>query len=45
MKAELESWLASVLRSNRGEDYPEGKVIPSPKIILNPQGAGSPTAK
>jgi len=31
MKAELESWLASVLRSNRGEDYPEGKVIPSPK--------------
>jgi arylsulfatase A-like enzyme len=45
MKAELESWLASVLKSNRGEDYPEGKVIPSPKIILNPQGAGSPTAK
>ena len=27
MKAELESWLQSVLRSNSGKDYPEGKVV------------------
>ena len=27
MKAELETWQQSVLRSNRGEDYPEKKVL------------------
>ena len=27
MKAELENWQQSVLRSNRGEDYPEKKVL------------------
>jgi len=31
MKAELENWLASVLRSNSGKDYPEGKVLPPSK--------------
>ena len=27
MRADLERWLASVLRSNSGKDYPEGKVV------------------
>ena len=31
MKAALEEWQQSVLRSNRGEDYPEKKVIESTK--------------
>ena len=30
MKNELETWIASVKRSQRGEDYPEGLVTPSP---------------
>ena len=30
MKAELEQWQQSVLRSHRGEDYP-GKTIAEPK--------------
>lgn len=29
MKVELERWQQSVLKSYRGEDYPEGKVIPA----------------
>jgi arylsulfatase A-like enzyme len=31
MKADMEAWQQSVARSFHGEDYPEGKVIPSPK--------------
>jgi arylsulfatase A-like enzyme len=31
MKAALENWQQSVLRSNRGEDYPEKKVLDPPK--------------
>jgi len=27
MKAEMEAWMQSVLRSNRGEDYPEKRVV------------------
>jgi len=31
MKAELEAWQQSVLRSYRGEDYPGGKLAEPPK--------------
>ncbi len=31
MKAELEAWQRSVIRSYGGEDYPEKKVLPPPK--------------
>jgi len=39
MKAEMETWQHSVVRSYRGEDYPEKEVIP----LKQPIGAGGTT--